>query len=346
MEDKYKYNGKVLKLEPLLKQDAVAESEYKLPVHKCLYCYESLANKDADYHETCNKKFFGVAQTPYFDYDANSLKDLAARIVNARMAVTGVQAKLSLNLDRKENERNVKKLTIVGMYGDYILKPQSVYYEQLPELEHLTMRLATLCSISVVPHTLYRLKDKSLCYITKRIDRVKGKKIHMEDLCQLSNRLTEDKYKGSYEQVAKKIAAHTEQGLLNVINFFEQLLFCYLTGNSDMHLKNFSLIMQANGKYNLCPAYDLLATCLVNKADKEELALTLNGKKSNLKYRDFAFAFEQYGINKKVLDNLVTKWYLKRGLMRQTIDNSFLSTNLQFEFKELLDARYRALLLA
>jgi serine/threonine-protein kinase HipA len=148
----------------------------------------------------------------------------------------------------------------------------------LPEIEDLTMHLTTLAGIKTVPHSLIRLKSGNLAYITKRIDRNKKKKIHMEDMCQLTERLTEDKCHGSYEQIAKAVLKYSVNPGLDVINFYEQVVFSYLTGNADMHLKNFSLIDRPEMGYTLSEAYDMVTTALVNPADKEDLALTLNAK--------------------------------------------------------------------
>lgn len=169
----------------------------------------------------------------------------------------------------------------MGLWGRYILKPQTDVYRALPELEDLTMHMAEAAKIAVVPHSLIRFADGELCYITRRIDRQKdGTKTAMEDMCQLSERLTEYKYKGSYEQIAKLIKKYSATPQLDLVNFWEVVVFSWIVGNSDMHLKNFSLYKTPTG-YSLTPAYDLLSTAIVMPEDKEELALTLNGKKQN-----------------------------------------------------------------
>ncbi len=110
----------------------------------------------------------------------------------------------------------------------------------------------------------------------------------MEDVCQITERLTEEKYNGSYEQIAKAIRRHSVNPGLDVINFFEMVLFCFLTGNVDMHLKNFSLVDTAEkGGITLAPAYDMVATALVTPNDKVDLALTLNGKNKRITLNDF-----------------------------------------------------------
>jgi serine/threonine-protein kinase HipA len=312
-------------------------------LNKCLYCYEPLANMFANFHEACNKKFFGQLETPSIDYRKEQLSGLADKIIHSQMAVTGVQAKVSLSIHRKDELNKVKKLTIVGLYGDYILKPPSDYYPHLPEIEDLTMHMANVCGIKTVPHTLVYLKDETLCYLTRRIDRTKKGKLHMEDMCQLTERLTEDKYKGSHEQIAKTLLRYSANPLLDVTNFYEQVLFSYFTGNADMHLKNFSLLQDLQGQYTLAPAYDLVATAMVNPADKEELALTLNGKKSKLKYKDFLVAFQTSGLSQKVLDRMLENFSTCKREMKKMIEKSFLDDLYKEKYRNLLDQRFKLL---
>lgn len=310
---------------------------------RCLHCYEPLTNLGDDFHEACNKKFFGQLKTPQLAYNLKNLQELATQVIQSQMAVTGVQAKISLSLYRKEEKNLTKKLTIVGLYGDYILKPPSEHYEQLPELESATMHMAAVCGIKVVPHSLIYLQDKTLCYITKRVDRTRKGKLLMEDMCQLSERLTEDKYKGSHEQVAKLLLKYSSSPLLDVSNFYEQVLFSFLTGNSDMHLKNFSLLEKDGHDLSLCPAYDLVPTTLVNTADTEELALTLNAKKRKLKYDDFLAAFENGGLNKKVLDKTLELFYYCKPEMLEVVEKSFISDACKEKYHSLINKRYKQL---
>ena len=208
---------------------------------RCLYCYKELGEGMTDFHPACARKFFGVRTAPELPYVRGQLGDLAREVVRSQTTLTGVQAKLSLDINRGgRNEPD--RFTIVGLWGRFILKPQTQSYRALPELEDVTMHLAEAAKISVVPHSLIRFSDGELCYITRRIDRLSdGRKVAMEDMCQLSERLTEYKYKGSYEQIAKLIRRYSATPQLDVINFWEVVVFCWITGNADMHLKNFSL---------------------------------------------------------------------------------------------------------
>lgn len=270
---------------------------------------------------------------PTIDFTEDQILELAEQVIKSQKTVTGVQPKLSLGIS--ENSSTPERFTIVGLWGEYILKPQIKTYDSLPEIEDLTMHLAEISKLKTVEHSLIRLKSGQLAYITKRIDRKKGAKFHMEDMCQLTGRMTEHKYKGSYEQIARAIKQHTANPGLNVTDFFELVLFSFLTGNNDMHLKNFSLL-KAKFEYDLCPAYDLVASELVVEGDDEDLALNLNGKKSKIKRKDFETAMKGAGLDQKVIENIFNKHKRLIPQWINFIDQSFLSESMKKKYKELL----------
>lgn len=303
---------------------------------RCLFCYKDLKEGQIDYHPACARKFFGTKEAPKLPYIRAQLGDLARKVVRAQTTLTGVQAKLSLDINRGgRNEPD--RFTIVGLWGRFILKPQTNSYRALPELEDLTMHLAEAAKISVVPHSLIRFSDGELCYITRRIDRLDdGNKVPMEDMCQLTERLTEYKYKGSYEQIAKAIRRYSSAPQLDVVNFWEVVVFSWLTGNADMHLKNFSLYNPMHGGYTLTPAYDMLATTLVMPEDPEELALTLNGKKRKLRKADFIKSITASGVDEKVIDNMARRFGRVLPMWFEIIDRSFLPEDLCRAYKNLI----------
>ena len=308
----------------------------KKVMSKCLYCYKELREGEVDFHKACSKKFFGVPTAPELPYSLDELDTLAAQVIKSQTTLTGVQAKLSLHLDRHEGS---KRLTIVGLWGDFIFKPQTQSYKTLPENEDLTMHLAEIAKIKVVPHTLIRLQDGTLGYLTKRIDRTsEGDKIPMEDMCQLTERQTEYKYKSSYEQIAKVIAKHSYVPLLDLTDFYEQVFFNWLVGNNDMHLKNYSLYAP-KGKWVLTPAYDLLNVSMVNPKDTEELALTLDAKKKRIKKSDFVRAMETSGISPKVFDNILAKYRKLLPKFNEIIDISFLDKEDKEIYKQSIASR-------
>ena len=301
-------------------------------MERCLYCYKELAAGERDYHAGCVKKAFGTNGVPQIPYSRDNINELAHNLVQSQTTVTGVQPKLSLHLAKGErNEPD--RLTLVGMAGSYILKPQAKAYPCLPENEDLTMHLAEIAGIKVVPHTLARMADGELCYLTRRIDRDSmGLKVAMEDTCQLSGRLTEDKYHSSYEQVAKTLKRYSEVGKLDMVNYWEAVMFCWLTGNSDMHLKNFSLFKPNGNRWQLTPAYDLLSVRLAMPSDTEELALTLNGKKSNIKKTDFVAAMLRSDIDAVVTERMIKKFIRIFPLWESLIRQSFLPQDLQTKY--------------
>ena len=303
---------------------------------KCLYCYRELEEGQKDFHPSCARKFFGTKDVPLLEYKHEELDQLAEQVIRAQTSLTGVQPKLSLNLDKHDG---CNRLTIVGLWGDYIFKPQTDSYELLPENEDLTMHLAEAAKISVVSHSLIRLADGKLGYITKRIDRTKnGEKIDMEDMCQLTLHPTEYKYKGSHEQIAKTISQYSNTPKLDLTNYMQLLLFCFVTGNSDMHLKNFSLYRPAEG-YKLTPAYDLLNVAIANPKDKEELALTLSGKKTKLRMSDFMNAAKTMGLEGNVVQRLITGLHKALPKWQQLIKDSFLSEEQKQAYEELVVSR-------
>lgn len=305
-------------------------------MRKCLFCYKDLSDDEHDFHAACSKKIFGQPTPPELAYSEEDMLKLGELVVKNRTAIAGVQTKLSLAIDKISKRSEPDRFTIVGLWGNYILKPPTKKYPELPELEDLTMHLSKISGIEVVPHSLIRLKSGNLAYITKRIDRKGEEKIHMEDMCQLTEKLTEHKYNGSYEQIAKTIEKYSSAPGLDVVNFYEQVLFCFLTGNTDMHLKNFSLIKKSALGYTLSPAYDMLSTVLVIPEDTEELALNLCGKKRKLKKKHFIEAMERSGIGSKTIEKSFSKFTKTIPLWTDFIGDSFLSTALKEKYIELV----------
>lgn len=307
---------------------------------KCLYCYKNLEEGQKDFHPGCARKFFGTTEAPLLEYRREDLDNLAAQVIQAQTSLTGVQPKLSLNLHK---HKGCNRLTIVGLWGDFIFKPQTDDYPELPENEDLTMHMAAAARIKVVPHSLIRLGDGSLGYITRRIDRTnKGEKIDMEDMCQLTLHPTEYKYKSSYEQIAKTIAAFSSTPKLDIVNFMQALIFSFVTGNNDMHLKNFSLY-RPKRHYQLTPAYDMLNVVIANPKDKEELALTLNGKKSHIKLKDFLKASATIGIEEHITMQLIANMKKALPMWTELINNSFMSKDMKTAYLALINQRIEAL---
>ena len=303
---------------------------------KCLYCYKELEEGQKDFHPGCARKFFGTSDAPLLEYRREELDALAAQVIQAQTSLTGVQPKLSLNLHKHEGSN---RLTIVGLWGDFIFKPQTDAYPELPENEDLTMHLAEAARIKVVPHSLIHLADGSLGYITRRIDRTKkGEKIDMEDMCQLTLHPTEYKYKSSCEQIAKAIAAYSSTPRLDLVNFMQVLLFSFVTGNNDMHLKNFSLY-RPKALYQLSPAYDLLNVAIANPKDNEETALSINGKKARIKLADFLKSSDTMGIEQRVTLGLIDGLRNAMPAWIDLINNSFLSDEMKQNYLDLISRR-------
>ena len=312
---------------------------------KCLYCYQELEEGQVDFHPACAKKFFGTNTAPDLPYTRDNMSDLARQVIRTSVSVTGVQAKMSLDVNRG-GKNEPAKFTIVGLWGKYIFKPQSGKYPCLPELEDLTMKMAEVARIRTARHTLIRLADGELGYLTLRMDRGrKGEKISMLDMCQLTNRLTEHKYYGTYQQLAETVKKYSSAPMLDVQRYWEVVLFSWMTGNSDMHCKNFSLVDTGNGEYALAPAYDLLAVLLADPNDSEEMAMsfTVGGSKSGFDRTTFMTAFTQSGIPATVADKMIERMKSHLPQWEKLIMQSFLPEKMKADYCHLLRKRIERL---
>lgn len=321
----------------------------RLHMINCLCCGESINEPASDFeitsgwHKRCVKKFFGTSSLPDIDIDDNKLIALANNTTQKGITVPGVQKKLSLHLSK--GNRNVKpRLTIVDYPSGYILKPQTEEYPYLPESEYLVMRMANLVGIKVVPFALIKQGD-NIAYITKRIDRVINSnsvhKLAMEDFCQLSGRQTNDKYHGSYERCSKLVFKYSSRVMIDITELFIRIVFSYLVGNSDMHLKNISLIetSERSSEYILSDAYDLLPVNIILPSDKEELALTINGKTRNLTRKDFLVLAQYFKLDKKVAERMIQKLLSRTDDLINLTNESLISSDMKEKMVDLIKTR-------
>jgi serine/threonine-protein kinase HipA len=310
--------------------------------HRCLYCYSTLEGR-IDFHEKCSLKFFGTKLPPIIPYTLDQMSELALRVVERSVSVPGVQPKLSLSLLKGIGETSENRLTVVGaLGGNYIFKPPSSSFPELPANEHLTMRLADLFGINVVPSSLIKLSSGELSYITRRIDREEnGDKIHMLDMFQITEAF--DKYRSSMERVGKALNSYSDQSGIDLLFLFEITVFSFLTGNNDMHLKNFSMIQSKVG-WTLAPCYDLLNVKIANPEDQEELALTMGGRKRKFTKKDFSEFGNELGLTEKQVERVFRRFEKQKSKSYDLIQRSFLSVEMQEAYEGLLNERFERIL--
>lgn len=317
----------------------------------CLCCNKPLGEGASDYertvrwHSRCIERFFGSTVLPELCISEETLQLLAVESTSKGFTVPGVQKKLSLHLtEGKKPKGKEPKLTLVDYPTGYILKPQTEEYEALPEAEFLVMHLAKETGIRTVPFALVEMGGR-LAYITKRIDRIGDmgceKALAMEDFCQLEERLTRDKYKGSYERCAKVIMRHSVRSGFDLSELFLRVVFSYVVGNSDMHLKNFSLIETREGscEYVLSSAYDMLPVSVVLPEDTEQFALTLNGKKSNIRRKDFLIFAENIGIRPSAAEKIIKGVVSREKTYLSMCDESYLPQKMKLGLKNIIRER-------
>lgn len=313
-------------------------------INRCLYCYNELKEDEIDFHAKCSKAFFGTQTAPTLSLSNDELNAMAKEIIKRSVTIPGVQPKLSLSLQKNSADPKKSRLTIVGLWGEYILKPQSERFQNLPENEDLVMHLAEIAGINTAQHTLLKTDSGQLAYITKRFDRVDGKKIPMEDFCQLAELLSADKYKSTMEKAGVLIAKYSSPSTraADLIKYFDIALFSFLVGNSDMHLKNFSIIKDSENQYRLSPAYDLLSSNLALPSDEEQMALHVHGKKNRIRRPDFISLGKHIGLTEPMIEKIINKYDQEMlNKFEEFTAISFLSSELKEKFITLMRSRFK-----
>ena len=324
---------------------------------RCLCCGKPLTDAASEqerrtqWHNRCVRKFFGTRQLPELDISDATLIRIATESTNRGFTVPGVQKKMSLHL---ASDGEKPRLMIVNYPTGYILKPQTEAYAALPEAEYLVMQMAEATGIATVPYALIRQADtdRPLAYITKRIDRVlptgrnkKLQRLAMEDFCQLDYRLTENKYLGSYERCAKIVSQYSVQPGLDRSELFLRVVFSFAVGNSDMHLKNFSLVetKECSGEYVLSRAYDMLPVNVIVPEDQDQMALTVNGKKRNLHRNDFLAFASTSGIADGAARKMIQQVIAMKPVYQKLCEDAYLPAALRDSLISLIETRIAAL---
>lgn len=302
-------------------------------MHRCLSCGKEIKKKES-FHPSCLRKLFGVNYLPDIDLSLREVSIKAQQMVG-KLSISGVQPKLSISLNKKN-----KKLKVTAEGGSHILKPQVQTFRNLPQNETLCMTIAANLGIEVSPSCLLSLSDGSPAYIVKRYDRLKGKKIHQEDFFQVLGK--RDKYSGSIEQIGQKLKQISLFPGLDVQLFFERVLFFFIIGNGDAHVKNFSIIYDDAGDIRLSPAYDIVSSKLVIPGE-EDLALPMNGRRNNITGKDFKKLSGYLGIPEKSYDKIRSRFKEGRDIIEELTAFSALEEDEKDRFLDIVNERYERL---
>ena len=301
---------------------------------KCLACQVTENSHEllSGYHKKCAKELFGANQPPTVPFKSTEVASEAQKMIG-RMSISGVQPKLSVIHNRSRGE-----LIVVAKGGLFILKPPTESFESLPENENLCMNIASAYEIEVPRHGLILLEDNKLAYVVKRFDRLDdGSKLQQEDFQQLLE--TDDKYSGTYERIANFIKKHSDVSGLDLVGLFERALLFFVLGNGDAHLKNFSLLRQEDIGYQLSPAYDIVSSRLVLPEEREEMCLSLQGQKNNIRKEDFKRLGGHFGLKSKQINNALEHLKGIELMVEGMIENSFLDERLRSRFLDIFRER-------
>lgn len=320
-------------------------------MNSCLSCFA--LTKDI-YCKRCKKELFDNVKIYYIlDFDKKEFLSSKLELSN-RMSISGVQDKISLKIENNKLVPTIKD-------GTYLLKPKPImeYGKLLDDVvcnEHFTMQLSSqVYKLPTATNGLIQFSDGELAYITKRFDRVKGKKIKQEDFASLALYSEQThgknyKYDYSYEQIAKLIKKYLPTYKLEHIKFYKQILFNYLVGNGDAHLKNFSVIQRETKDYTLSNAYDSLSssihipnesrTALELFEDYETQSYLVNGFYA---YDDFITFARFIGIDEKIASKTIADFLNLEEKTLELLNKSFLSNEAKNAYKNLYLDRIKAL---
>lgn len=318
------------------------DEEVQLPqIGKCLYCYKAL--ETGQYHSQCSKLIFGNSRPPVIDINKELLREMEELSIVKKLTIPGVQRKLTLDLENQKGKG--QRLTLNHYGGRFILKPKGPM-PHWPENEDLIMKLAKSYGIRTAQTALVFLSDGEFALISRRFDRAENdEKFHAEDFCQILDQLTLKKYVGSFEKVAKHLQKYCRGNAPKdqVLRLFELIIFSFVVGNSDLHLKNISVLLDPLPR--LAPAYDLISFEIFQEdfpeKDNEQSALAINGKKNKLTKEDFDQLAQGFGIKEKVRQNVYKKLVRKQKEWSEIIDESFLPQRKQNRLKQLIADRIK-----
>ncbi len=304
-------------------------------MNTCLSCLRPIAAGES-YHARCVRALFDSRRAPtVVDVDLAKLHTLALAMVG-RQSISGVQRKVSVGLTA---DKQTLQVALGG--SQYILKPQSATYPELPQNELLTMRdcgTGRRADPRVRSgHAGRRVAGVSGAALQSAGN---GAKLRQEDFCQLALRPAKQKYDGSAELCARLVKQYATEPLIEALRLFRLVLAAWWTGNGDMHLKNFSIVTDGGGINRLSPAYDLVCTRLVIEDD--DLALPVNGKKSKLTRRDWAAFGEYCGLRPAVVERVFGEVAAAVPRAAELVDAAPLSDKAKAAYRALMAERAAA----
>jgi serine/threonine-protein kinase HipA len=289
------------------------------------------AEDEGRYHAKCLKALWGRAEAPRVPFAARDLPEKVAA-AGEHMSISGVQMKALVRLGKGGSE-----VEFAPAGSTHILKPEPNEYPDLPAMENLCMAMAAVAGLAVEPHGLFPMSDGGLCYVIRRFDRTgHGGRIQSETMFQLLG--STDKYEGSLEAVGKAIRVHAENVGLDAVEFFERVLFCFLTGNGDMHMKNWAFIIEGK-KVRLAPCYDFVCSKAYVKGE-EDSALAINARKNRLKRSDFDSFGASLKIAPKTAANSFEKMRSSYEKLRRMAERSELSPLMRQEIEGVMAERF------
>ena len=283
-----------------------------------------------EYDPKTLRAMFGKPVRPIIAISSGEIAHEAQKLAG-KLSISGVQPKLSVRLEGDH-------LVPVARQGQFILKPQTQDFAELPQNEYLCMMMGRRFGLRTAPCLLLELADGTPAYLVKRFDRfTKGRRVEKlacEDMHQILG--GPDKYAGSHEQIAQAIRQHCTFAPLELQRLFEVTIFNFSVGNGDAHRKNFSLLTSDDRTTALSPAYDLVSSRLAIPDESDELALTINGKRNRLRRADFRALAEHLDIASSYAERKIANLLDLQATFTEMVTASQLSDPLRVRLAEII----------
>lgn len=317
-------------------------------------CPSTLAEGYDTYSPTAIKRLFDDHRvSPFLDYtpiDDDSHSETQEEFLHNQehISLSGVQPKYSMVI------RGGKLvLTREGEQGRYILKPKLSDFRNRvhsPANEHLTMQIASqVFGIETAENGLCFFQGGEPAYIAKRFDvKPDGTKWRKEDFASLAGLSTENGGKNfkygllTYEECGDLIRKYLPAWRVEMLKFFDLVVFNFLICNGDAHLKNFSVLETESGDFRLAPAYDLINTKLhvddgifalekgLLKADTERFMPM--GFVRGATFMEFG---RRLGLPEKMIRRELDRFCASYSLLDKLIANSYLTEELKESYREM-----------
>ena len=267
-----------------------------------------------------------------------------SQLVQVGSSAGGARAKALIAWNEKTNEIKSGQLNLDKDYDYWLMKFDNVSkngdhgLEDVPEytlIEYAYYKMALDAGIQMNECRIYSNAGENH-FMTKRFDRVDGKKIHMQSLGAIAHISYKEPRLCSYEMAAGYMR-EMKLPMIDIEQFFSRMVFNCVAVNQDDHVKNISFLMDRSGKWRLSPAYDVTYSYDVTNQWLSAHQMTINGKKSDINLTDLLEVGGKMGLKKKKCMDIISKISLVVSNFEKYANEANIRERTYADIKKILD---------